>query len=72
MRRTTPTFFPNAVSAAMMRSAAAKETSIGFSIMTCFPASSAGTASSACVPVGVEIDSASMSGSASTASKSVA
>jgi hypothetical protein len=55
----------------MIRSAASSETSIGFSIMTCFPASNARTASSACVAVGVEIDSASMPGSASTASRSV-
>jgi hypothetical protein len=65
---TTATFLPDARSAARMRSAASREMAMGFSIMTCFPAWSAATAWSAWDPLGVQIDTASMSGSASTAS----
>ena len=55
----------SAASASMIRSAAASETSIGFSTTTCLPASSAATARSACRPLGVQIVTASMSSRAS-------
>src|SRR6478752_3483365 len=67
----TATVFPERFSASMMRSAAARVMSIGFSTTTCFPASRAATAPSACTPLGVQIVTASMSSRRSTASRSV-
>ena len=57
----TATVFPERFSASMIRSAAARVMSIGFSTTTCLPASRAATAPSACTPLGVQMVTASMS-----------
>ena len=53
-----------------MRSAAGNVMSIGFSTTTCFPASRAATARSACKPLGVQIVTASMSSRARSSAMS--
>ena len=67
----TATVFPERFSASMIRSAAGRVMSIGFSTTTCLPASRAATAPSACTPLGVQMVTASMSSRRSTASRSV-
>ena len=67
----TATVFPERFSASMIRSAAARVMSIGFSTTTCLPASRAATAPSACTPLGVQMVTASTSSRRSTASRSV-
>ena len=67
----TATVFPERFSASMIRSAAARVMSIGFSTTTCLPASRAATAPSACTPLGVQMVTASMSSRRSIASRSV-
>ncbi len=62
----TPSETPHSRAAAIIASASARLTVIGFSTMGCLPACAAAIASAACDGCGVAIDTSSISGSAKT------